>query len=113
MKETLLINTKVKKTIEYLDKIVENYPKTETVLRNELNIKCYRLLENCYYAKYSQTESQKYKLDMIVDINMIDYYLKRSMEKKIISYKKYNKIGTHLLELMKMVMSWMKNEKTK
>ena len=113
MKENLLIITKVKKTIEYLDKIIENFPKKEIVLRNELSSKCYKLLETSYYAKHSKEKYKyQYQIDMIVIIKMIDYYLKRSMDKNIISYKKYNQIGTHLLELVKMVMSWIKNEKS-
>lgn len=114
MKENMLIITKVKKTIEYLDKIIENFPNKETVLRNELNIKCYKLLETSYYAKHSIDENKyQYQLDMIVCIKMIDYYLKRSMDKKIISYQKYTKIGNHLLELIKMIQMWIKNEKNR
>lgn len=114
MKDNLLIITKIKKTIEYLDTIIDNFPKKEVVLRNELNQKCYKLLEISYYAKHSVLDDKyKYQVDMIVIIKMIDYYLKRSMEKKIISYQKYNKIGVHLLELIKMIQGWIKSEKNK
>lgn len=114
MKENLIIVTRVKKTIEYLDTIITNFPNKEIVLRNELSKKCYQLLESSYYAKHSKIEDKyKYQLDMIVNIKMIDYYLKRSMDKNIISFKKYSKVGNHLLELTKMIHTWIKNEESR
>ena len=112
MRENLTIITRIKKTIEYLDNIIENYPKSEIVLRNELKSNSYKLLENSYYAKYSR-DKETFQMGMIVNINLIDYYLKRSMEKEIISYKKYLKIGRHLTEITKMTFGWINYEKSK
>ena len=44
---------------------------------------------------------------------MINYYVEKSLDKKLISFKKYENIGKHLLEINKMVNVWMKNEKNK
>ena len=113
MKENLTIITRIKKTIEYLDNIIDNFPKSEIVLRNELKSKCYNLLESSYYAKYSRDDKKKdYQLSMIVNINLIDYYLKISVDKNIINYKKYLKIGKHLIEITKMTFGWINNEKS-
>ena len=46
MKENLIIITRIKKTIEYLDNIVDNYPRSEIVLKNELKSNSYKLLED-------------------------------------------------------------------
>ena len=112
MKESLTIITRIKKTIEYLDNIIGNFPKSELVLRNELKSNSFKLLENSYYAKYSK-DKYSYQMGMIVNINLIDYYLKLSVDKKIITYKKYLKIGKHLVEITKMVFGWINSEKSK
>lgn len=41
---------------------------------------------------------------------MLDYYLMLSYKKEIISRKKYEVVSNYLLELMKMIMSWMHEE---
>lgn len=112
MRENLTIITRIKKTIEYLDNIIDNFPKSEIVLRNELKSNSYKLLENSYYAKYSK-DKYNFQMGMIVNINLIDYYLKLSVDKKIITYKKYLKIGKHLVEITKMIFGWIKNEESK
>ena len=42
---------------------------------------------------------------------MLDYYFKISLYKKYISYKKYNKINMHLLNILKQIYGWIKYEK--
>ena len=54
-----------------------------------------------------------YMKDIIVKIRMLEYYIKISLDKKIINYKKYENIGNHLLEINKMIVSWFYNEKNK
>lgn len=51
--------------------------------------------------------------DIIVQINMLEYYIKISLDKKIISYKKYEYIGNYLLEINKMIKSWIYGEKSR
>lgn len=51
--------------------------------------------------------------DIIVQINMLEYYIKISLDKKIISYKKYENIGNYLLEINKMIKSWIYGEKSR
>ena len=43
--------------------------------------------------------------DIIVDIRMLEFYIKKSLDKKIINYRKYEVLGNHLLEINKMVNS--------
>lgn len=44
---------------------------------------------------------------------MINYFVKVSLDKKLISFKKYEIIGKHLLEINKMTNTWLKHEKEK
>ena len=42
---------------------------------------------------------------------MTDFYLKIAVDKKYISYKKYQKVFLHLLDILKQIYGWMRNEK--
>lgn len=111
MYDKLLVATKVKKTIEYIEKSFDNCPTKEKIVKEKVISSSYELLELVYMA--NTHKEIKYMKDIIVKINMIDYYIKLGLDKKIINYKKYNNLGMHLLELIKMVQSWIKYEKNK
>ena len=44
---------------------------------------------------------------------MLDFYFKLACDKKYISYKKYMKVGTFLLNAIKQLYGWIKYEKKK
>ena len=111
MQNKFLISNKVKKTIIYIEKMTENYPKTENVLKNKILDTSYELLKYVYEANIYKEE--KYMKMIIVDIRMLEFYIKKSYNKEIISIKKYEIVGNHLLEINKMVNSWMLSEKNK
>ncbi len=113
MKDKLLIATNVKKTIEYIEKLAVNYPNKENVLKNRLINTMYDMLENVYMANISTEDRKNYIRKVITNIKMVDYYLKISVDKKIISLKKYVIVGNHLLDINKMVIMWLKNEKSR
>ena len=54
-----------------------------------------------------------YMKNIMVDIRMLEFYIKKSLDKKIISFRKYEVLGNHFLEINKMVNSWLLNEKVK
>lgn len=111
MQDKLLIATKLKKTIEYIDKAILNYPHTEVILKNKIIESCYQILELVYKANvFKETNYMK---ELIVKVRMLNYYIEISLDKKLISFKKYENIGKYLLELIKMVNVWMNNEKKK
>lgn len=111
MQDRLLIATKVKKTIEYIEKVTNNYPHTEQVLKNKIIDSCYELLRLTYKANiYKEINCMK---DILINIRMIEYYTKKSLDKKILNFKKYENIGGYLLEINKMVNKWIKSEKDK
>lgn len=109
MYDKLIIATKTKQTIEYINKTVSNYPHNDKELQNRIINTSYDLLENIYYANL--TKDGNLMKNIIVKIKMIDYFLKISYHKKLISLKRYESIGNYLLEINKMVNVWMKNEK--
>ena len=87
MNDKLLIITKIKKTIIYLDKIIINFPNKETVLRDNITKTLYKLLYLSYKANI--TQNKYYKQEILIQIKLIDFYLSISLDKKYISYKKY------------------------
>lgn len=111
MQDRLLIVTKVKKIINYVNKVLENYPKTEYVLRNNISACFYEVLELVYRANIHKDIF--YMKECIVKIRMIDYYIKISFDKKLVSGTKYNNIGKYLVEINKMINGWIFYEKSK
>lgn len=107
--DKLLIITKIKKTITYLDNIVDNFPLKEIILRDNLKNTIYQLLETAYFANINNYEIRlNYQKELLVKMKMLDFYIKISCDKKIISYKKYEKIGVHLLTITKLIQAWIK-----
>ena len=108
MQDKFIIALKIKKTIEYVKKTVDNYPHGYVVLKNNIMDSFYTLLRLSYKASiYKEINIMK---DIIVEIKMIEYFVKVSYKYKLISYKKFENIGKYLLEINAMVYSWIKNE---
>ena len=111
MQDKLLIVSKIKKTISYVDNVLINFPNTEHILKNNIISNFYDLLELVYKANIHKDIF--FMKESLVKIRMIEYYIKISLEKKIISFKKYENIGKFLLEINKMINVWALNEKNK
>ena len=101
----------IKKTILYLDKIITNFPAKEKVLRDKLSNTMYEVLEFTYMASEFKDKRPYYQTKIVVNIKMTDFYLKIAVDKKYISYKKYQKVSLHLLDILKQIYGWMRNEK--
>lgn len=112
MNDRLLIITKLKKTIEYIDKILDNYPHKYIELKQRLIDSLFDLLEIAYLANINIDRNNN-KGKCIVKLEMVDYYLKLSYKKEIISKKKFESISNHLLEIKKMLFSWKNYEESK
>lgn len=112
MIDNLEIAKSLKKTILYLEKILENFPSKEKVLKDKIIKTNYDILELVYLI--NELEDRKfYQCQVISKIKMLDFYLKTSVDKGCISYKKYEKIGNYLIEIIKQVRSWIKSEENK
>lgn len=101
----------IKKTILYLDKIITNFPAKEKVLRDKLSNTMYEVLEFTYMASEFKDKRIYYQTRVVVNIKMTDFYLKIAVDKKYISYKKYQKVSLYLLDILKQIYGWMRNEK--
>ena len=99
MKDNLNIIINLKKTILYLDKIVGNFPGNERELKDKIRGTLYDLLETIYMANEFKDKRRKYQFKAIVKIKMVDFYLKISCDKKYISYKKYQKVSVHFINV--------------
>ena len=111
MYDNLIISKKIKKTLEYVDKITINYSHEYRYLKNNINSSFFNLLELSYKANiFKDINSMK---EMIVKIKIIEFYIKKSLDYGLISFKKFINIGEYLLELIKMINAWIKNEKKK
>ena len=108
MNDSLVIVTKYKKTIEYILKITDNYPHKELELKTRIINTSYDILEYIYISNIEKSK----KIYITPKIKMLDYYLKLSYQKKIITKRKYEVISNYLLEITKMIFGWI-NEKSK
>ena len=108
MYDNLIISKKIKKTLEYVDKITINYSHEYRYLKNNINSSFFNLLKLSYKASiFKDINSMK---EMIVKIKIIDFYIRKSLDYGLISFKKFINIGKYLLELIKMINTWIKNE---
>ncbi len=114
MKDKLMIADSIKKMITRLDTVVVNFPRSEYVLRDNIMKTCYEMLELVYLANTINDDSRiMYQRQVIAKIKMIDFYLKISMDKKYLSYKKYVKLGNFLINISKELYGWLNYEKSR
>ncbi len=112
MKDNLIIISNMKKTILYLDKVVKNFPNNERILKDKICNSMYEILECMYMAnEVSNYNRILYQKKIISKIKMIDFYLKISLDKKYISYKRYQKVCNHLFDNLKLIYGWIRYEK--
>ena len=103
MKDSLLIASKYKKTLEYIFKITDNYPNKYMDLKSRIINTSFDILENIYIIN----NSSNYEECLIPKIKMLDYMMYLSYKYNIITKKKYETISNYLLELIKMIHSWL------
>ena len=111
MKDSLNIIIELKKTIIYLDKVIVNFPGNERKLKDKIRGTLYDLLEILYMSNEYKIEREAYQTRAVVKIKMVDFYLKISCDKKYISYKKYQKVSLHLLDILRQIYGWIRYEK--
>ena len=109
--ERLLIASSTRKTIRYIERNVSNFPNKYSVLKNKIIESCYSILENIYRANIFQDKSDK--KEIIVQINMLNFYLEEALRKELISQKKFESYVKHLIEIDKMTRSCFLYEKSK
>lgn len=105
----LIIGRVVRKTIRYIEKNIDNFPNSFSVLKNRIIESCYDILEYVYRANIFQDIDDK--KEIVVKIQMLNFYLEEALSKELISKKKFESYTRYLIEIDNMVRSWFKYEK--
>lgn len=107
-KDKFVVVIKIKEFIGFMDSLIMNYPKKDYVLKNRIQETSYDLLELAYMGNIMEDKTDIQK-KIICLLNMLDYYLEASYQKKCISQKKLN-AACHKLEIItKMIYGWIKS----
>lgn len=100
------------KTINYINKILPNFPKKEVVLKQNIEKTCYEVIENIF--AYNINESTRIKdkniKDLLISLSMLDFYVRVSYDKKIISKHQFEVVSRFITEIKKMVYGLKKRE---
>ena len=109
--EKLIIARVARKTIRYIEKNTENFPNKYNVLKTRKINTSYNILENIYRANiFGEINDKK---EIVVNIQMLNFYLEEALNKNILTSKKLISYSSHLLELDKMVRTWFTYETNK
>ena len=100
----------IRKFILEVDKQLDNFPKKDIELKNRIRTASYDLLEISYMANSMEDKSYKKELlyKAIAKIKIIDFLINMSYDKKIITEKKYFKLGLRLNDIAKYTSGWLK-----
>lgn len=109
--DKLLIISRLKKSYEYINKSLENFPHKYINLKNNIENTLFEMLELCYRANYNLDKNNN-QIMCMAKLAMLDYYLKLSYKKEIISKKKFESIAKHLNEIHAMIKKWNKIDET-
>ena len=83
------------KTINYINKLLVNYPNKEVILKHNIEKNNYKIIELIFSYNINDTNriKDKYLKALLVSLSMLDFYLRVSYDKKIISkHKKYQNL---------------------
>ena len=107
---SLLNNSK--KTIAYINKQLINYPKSEMILKQNMEKNMYEIIELIFSYSISDVEriKLKYLKDLIIKLSMLDFYVATSFEKRIISKKKFESTAMYIVEIRKIAYGLVRNE---
>ena len=111
IKNNFIIERVARKTIRFIEANTINYPTTYKVLRDNTISSCYSILEWIYKSNLTQNINDKYEI--VVNIQMLNFYLEEAYNKKILNKKKLISYTNHLIEIDKMIRSWFNYEKSK
>ena len=109
--DNLIIGRAARKTIRYIEKNTVNFPNKYSVLKERIIGSCYNILECVYRANIFQ--ERRDKKEIVVNIQMLNFYLEEALRKDLINNKKFISYINHLIEIDKMVRSWFKYEEIK
>lgn len=104
--EQLELINEYKKTMCFLEKTIQVFPKSERVLKDRMVDNLYEILELIYMSNIA-SERNLYQSKIIAKLKMLDFYLSQSLDKNYIGYDKYNKCGNFLIKVVNLTEAWM------
>lgn len=107
--DRFLISKYMKEFINNIDKIIINIPNKERVIKDKMYTTSYNILYLIYKANYTCNKSIRYNicLDILANINMLDYYLERCYTNRYLSKKQVLSRIDKLTIITKMIYGWM------
>lgn len=101
----------IRELITYIDKEFENFPRKDIEIKNKIRNISYDLLELVYKANLENDKTQKirYLNEVIAKIKVTDFLINLSYDKRIISAKKYTKLGMKMDDIIKYSIGWLKS----
>jgi len=115
MSSNFMLLNNTKKTIDYINKQLINYPKSERVLKDNIERNMYEIIELIFYYSINTLDriKEKYLKDLIVKLSMLDFYIEASYNKKLINKKKMMSISMFIIEIRKIVYEIIRNDKVR
>lgn len=109
------ILNKVKRLNSYLDRLIVNFPKKETVLRNRLENSMFLLIELLFSYEIQDVYriKEKYLKEILIHLSMVNYYVILCYERKYINKRQSDVVGRFLVEIRKMIYGVIRNENAK
>ncbi len=100
----------IREMIVAIDGQLENFSKKDIELKNRIRMNTYDLLEIAYQANTIEDIDEKKELIalMIAKIKVIDFLLNLSLQKQLITQKKYIKLGQRIDDIAKYSNGWLK-----
>ena len=103
---------KTEKLVNEISKLMDNYPKKNYVLSNNIEKTMYEMIESIFYFQCNKKDRirMKYIKEYIVKLSMFDFYINLSYRKRIISEKCFLSTGKKITELRKIAYGIVRSE---
>lgn len=113
MNHDFKILRKVKEYLLFLESVLANFPKKDILSRNNIYDVGIDILYLVLKANYSRdfSERKEYQKEILVLLNMLDFYIERGFIHKYLSENQLKKNSNKLIELTKMMYGWIKSER--
>ncbi len=111
--EKFLIVKNIKKFILDLETMLVNFPKKEFLNKDMIYKDALNVLELVYLANEIKDIKEKIRIqkNIIVKLNMLDFYMERAYKKKYISEKQCLNKTNEISIINRMIYKWIKNER--
>lgn len=99
----------IRQLLIMIDKELENFPKKEIELKNRIKTNSFDILELSYEANSIEDVKIKIRLlqKVLAKIKVIDFLLNLSLDKEMISSKKYLKLANKIDDITKYTIGWL------